>query len=51
MPDDFPYQEARDIFKSPRVIRDITLIEKGLVWTECQEEKLREFLIKEKAFS
>ena len=51
VPDEFPYQEARDIFKSPNVIRDITLIEKSLVWTECQEEKLREFLITEKAFS
>ena len=50
VPDEYSYQEARDIFKSPNVIRDQVKLEKSLAWTECQTEKLKEFLVDEKAF-
>lgn len=50
MPKDFNYQEVRELFKSPNVVK-MEEINDTLKWEKPDEEGLREFLIKEKGFS
>ncbi|KAJ3361549.1 Elongation of fatty acids protein 2 [Kappamyces sp. JEL0680] len=47
VPDDWPYKEARELFKNPDVTDPATI---DLKWTPANEEGIVEFLCKEKGF-
>lgn len=48
IPQDFPYKEARELFKSPDVLKQSDI--PPLKWRTPDEEGLMEFLVKEKHF-
>jgi len=48
IPQDFPYNEARELFRSPSVLKQDDL--PPLKWRPPDEEALMEFLVKEKNF-
>ncbi|KAI5658297.1 hypothetical protein M9H77_27090 [Catharanthus roseus] len=49
IPDDWPYQDARQLFKEPEVVTDDEQLE--LKWTAPDEEGLINFLVNENGFS
>ena len=51
IPENFLFEESRDLFKSPDAITDKEEIEPKLKWESPDHEKMREFLINEKAFA
>ncbi|KAJ3323547.1 Elongation of fatty acids protein 2 [Blyttiomyces sp. JEL0837] len=48
VPEDWPYKEAREYFKKPKVMEDTNL---DIKWTDPDEEGIVEFLVKEKSFN
>ena len=51
IPDKFQYEESRELFITPNVIRDKEELEKMIVFTVPQEEELKTFLLAEKGFT
>jgi flap endonuclease-1 len=51
IPDRFLYKESRELFKHPDVLRDMDKIKEELKWSKPTEDKVREFLIDQKAFA
>ena len=51
IPENFLFEESRDLFKSPDAITEKEEIEPKLKWESPDHEKMREFLINEKAFA
>jgi len=49
VPDPFFYPDARELFKTPLVIEDVSKIE--IKWEKPNEEELTQFLVEEKGFS
>ena len=47
VPEDWPYKEARELFRHPDVLDPSTL---ELKWTDPDEEAIVDFLVKEKGF-
>ena len=47
VPEDWPYQKARELFKTPEVTDPSEL---ELKWTEPKEEDLVKFMVEEKGF-
>lgn len=50
-PEPFPYQEIRELFRNPDVVRDKEELGTMLKWKEVDVEGLVEFLCKEKGFN
>ncbi|KAI9151093.1 Elongation of fatty acids protein 2 [Blastocladiella emersonii ATCC 22665] len=48
VPEDWPYEDARELFKNPEVLDPS---EVNLVWSDPDEEALVEFMCKEKGFA
>ena len=51
IPEQFLYEESRDLFKAPDVITDKAEIEPLLKWETPDQEALRSYLINDKAFA
>lgn len=51
IPENFLFEESRDLFKSPDAITEKEEIEPKLKWESPDHEKMKEFLINEKAFA
>ena len=51
IPEEFLYEESRDLFKAPDVITDKAEIEPLLKWETPDQEALRSYLINDKAFA
>ena len=51
IPENFLFEESRELFKTPDAIREKEEIEPKLKWETPDQEKMREFLINEKAFA
>lgn len=51
IPQPFPYDEARVLFHKPEVISTKRDLNKMSKFTHVQEDKLKEFLVKEKGFA
>lgn len=51
IPENFLYEESRELFKKPDVIREKEVIESLLKWNKPQEEELKDFLINKKGFA
>lgn len=51
IPDQFLYEESRQLFKVPDVIREKSEIEAKLKWNKPVEDELKDFLINQKAFA
>lgn len=45
IPETFYFKEARELFKSPEVDRDIEKIQGLIKWNKPEEDTLKEFLI------
>ncbi|KAI9032284.1 PIN domain-like protein [Hyaloraphidium curvatum] len=48
IPEDWPYKEARELFRNPEVLDPSTV---DLKWTDPDEEGIVDFLVKEKGFN
>lgn len=48
LPEEWPYQEARELFKNPEVLQDADI---NLKWEAPNEEELVKFLVEEKGFN
>lgn len=48
LPEEWPYQEARELFKNPEVLQDEDV---NLKWEAPNEEELVKFLVEEKGFN
>ncbi|ELU10206.1 hypothetical protein CAPTEDRAFT_21886 [Capitella teleta] len=48
IPEDWPFEQARELFKQPDVLKDS---EVELKWTEPKEEELIKFMVEEKGFN
>jgi flap endonuclease-1 len=48
VPEDWPYKDARELFKTPDVLPDVESVE--LKWNEPDENGIVDFLVKEKNF-
>jgi flap endonuclease-1 len=51
IPENFLFEESRDLFKTPDAINEKEEIEPKLKWEAPDHEKMKEFLINEKAFA
>ena len=51
VPENFLYEESRDLFVTPDVCRDKELLEKQIVFDKADEIQMKEWLINEKGFS
>jgi flap endonuclease-1 len=51
IPDAFLFEESRELFKKPDVIRDKAEVEKLMKWEKPDEEELKDFLINKKGFA
>ena len=51
VPDNFLYNESRNLFKNPEVIDDEAVLKKMIVFGPPEEEKLKEWLMNEKSFN
>ena len=51
VPETFMFQEARELFKKPSVIRDPDHMNEMVSWSKPDDKGLREFLITRKGFS
>ncbi|RKP19700.1 flap endonuclease 1 [Rozella allomycis CSF55] len=49
IPEDWPFEQARELFKAPEVLPDVSNV--VLKWVAPNEEELIEFLVKKKGFS
>lgn len=50
VPDDYNYQQARELFMNPKVVHDKKELESLIVFDKCNEKELRNFLVYSKGF-